>query len=145
MIQKAIEDVFVLSMKEATKAGYDEAIFLSSGNVSQKELDREDNPYARRHPRPLRDPAIINAQTGQFRADWENPPPTSYGGTIEGYIENHNPIADYLTQKRGQIGAYQSFMVERPIDDEVEDFTEKALEDRIAFNLRKLETTDIYI
>ena len=135
----------VTAMTKATEDGYEKAIIESSGNTSLGQLAKEDHPYARRHGFPLRDPAYINAQTGAFRNAWKNPAPTVMGHTIEGYIENHDPAADYLTQNRGQIGTRQSYMVERPIDEKVEAFTAESLNIRIAEQLRILETTDIYL
>ena len=142
MIEQAFMKVFEEAMKTATYKGYDEAILLSSGGVSLGQLAAEDHPYARRHGMPLRDPTIINAQTGAFRNDWKNPPPTVMGDTIEGYIENHNPVADYLTQPDG---APNSKMFQRPIDKEVEAFTETELENQILKGLAAFSKTDIYV
>lgn len=134
--------VFTDSMKEATADGFDEAILFSSGGTSLAQLAAEDHPYAKRHGFPLRDPEIINAQTGAFRADWKNPQPVVMGDTVEGFIENHNPVADYLTQPRG---SEKSTMFQRPIDEEVEAATATALEKRINENLDKFSKLTINI
>lgn len=42
----------------------------SSGPLSTRELQMMGHPYARRRPRPPGNPAIINVQTGEFRAAW---------------------------------------------------------------------------
>ena len=139
-LESAFMNAFVDAMKEATADGFDEAILFSSGGTSLAQLAKEDHPYARRHGFPLRDPEIINAQTGAFRAAWQNPEPVVMGDMVEGFIENHDPVADYLTQP---LGSPKSTMFQRPIDEEVEAATATALEKRINENLDKFSKLTI--
>jgi len=133
------------AMTEATKFGYQNAQIMSQGTESLGQLRAADHPYARRHGLPLRDPAIINEQTGDFLRSWINPAPERNGDVVEGSIENDNWVADYLTQKPGRMGKYRSKMFKRPIDDEVEAITKTALETSLVKHLQKFADTDIEI
>ena len=69
----------------------------SSGPISSAQLAAEDHPYAKRHGAPMRDPSVINIQTGRFQAGWGlslRPGANRYD------INAHNevPYADFLKQ-----------------------------------------------
>lgn len=80
-----------------------------TGNLSQADLNRMDNPYARRHGRPRLQPGIINMQRGVFYAAWKS---AVLGGNYA-KIVNDSDVADFL-----QFGT--EFMFERPIAQLVE-------------------------
>lgn len=61
-------------LRSAEEANAREALQLaraySSGPFSTRTLAAMGHPYARRAPRPPGNPAVINRQTGAFRAAW---------------------------------------------------------------------------
>jgi hypothetical protein len=138
MVLKAFQEAMEKAMGIATHKGLVEAQVMSQGPNSLGALAREDHPYAKRHGFPLRDPAIINEQTGAFLRDWKEDPVAVIGDTVQGAILNFNPVADYL--KNGT-----KFMFQRPIDEEIEAKTATFLEDEIRKQLRIFETTDFYL
>lgn len=102
---------------------------LSSGLFSTVELRRGQwHPYAkRRHAVPQLPAAIINVQSGLFRAGWE----LNVDVDGEFVIENRTPPADYL-----QPGTDKMFR--RPIDDVVKAWWEKERYNRITATLHKV-------
>jgi hypothetical protein len=68
----------------------------SLGPHSTATLAAMDHPYARRHGSPLLDPSVINVQSGDFLAGWEEAPVRAAGGRISGGIYNADPKADLL-------------------------------------------------
>lgn len=60
--------------RRAEEASAREALALaqrySSGPVSTRALRAMGHPYARRAPRPPGSPAVVNRQSGRFRAAW---------------------------------------------------------------------------
>jgi len=107
-----------------------EAIRQSSGPYSQADLNRMDNPYARRHGRPLLDPATINVQSGQFRSAWAVSSVVMQLGQISGELRNDDFVADFMA--RGT-----RFMFARPIQRELEDYLAVEMESRIAAELER--------
>jgi hypothetical protein len=91
----------------AASRGFEAALDWSSGPFSQADLDRKDNPYARRHGSPLLDPGRINVQTGQFRSGWE-----VRGDRLHRQIVNDSNVADFLKGTPS--------MFSRPIWDRIE-------------------------
>jgi hypothetical protein len=109
-IEKGFED--------GLKDGVREGVVLSSGSLSYGDLKSLDHPYARRHGMPLLPPEYINHHPGgTFRDAWEKRGPRWQGDDLVGSVENHDPVADYLTQPSG---APKSKMFARPIDKLVE-------------------------
>lgn len=78
---------------------YDKALDLSSGAITEPMLRRMDHPYARRHGKPLRNPDVINVQTGEFRAGWVRV--TIPSADPEGRVENTSWVGPYLEQLDG--------------------------------------------
>jgi hypothetical protein len=72
---------------------------LSSGPLSQHQLTRMGHPYARRSPRPPFSAAIINLQTGLFRALWRVRGVESTGSGIRSVLANDAPYARYLGER----------------------------------------------
>ena len=122
--------------------GLEDAQVLSQGPISLGQLRKEDHPYARRHGFPLREPFVINEQTGAFLRDWKTEEPEVNGDTVDGWILNQNPVAGYLTQPDG---SPKTTMFRRPIDAMVAGTTEIHLENRIMANLRRLESETIIL
>lgn len=89
------------------------AVKQSSGGLSLGAMQKMGHPFARRHPKPLADPAVINVQTGQFRANWR-----TLVARDEALIINADRVADFL--ERGT-----KTMVNRPIQEACEDFAKK--------------------
>ena len=71
------------------------AIKQSSGGYSQGQLDAMGNPYGHLRPHPL-DPAIINAQTGVFRASWLTEGPSRQGMALRSRLFNTDPKSRFL-------------------------------------------------
>lgn len=115
--------------RRVAQAALRKAKGLSSGLFSTAELRRGKwHPYAkRRHAVPQLPAAIINVQTGLFRASWELKVDTDG----EFVIENNTPYADYL-----QAGTDKMFR--RPIDDVVEQWWERERYNRITATLHKV-------
>lgn len=66
----------------------------SSGPFSTRQLRQMGHPYARRNPRPPGNPAVVNRQTGLFRASWR------LVKTANGWrVENLAPYARYFNDK----------------------------------------------
>ena len=134
----AFNEALLGAVNETTTKGLAEAQVMSQGPNSLGALAREDHPYAKRHGFPLRNPAIINEQTGKFLRDWKREDATAVSDSIEGSILNENPVADYL--KDGT-----KFMFARPIDQVVSAKMEVFLEDALTRNLKAFEDTDFII
>src|SRR5262245_1459076 len=68
---RILEPAIRKAEQEAAQEALRIARRLSSGPFTAAYLRRHGHPYSRRHgARPPADPAIINAQTGAFRAAW---------------------------------------------------------------------------
>lgn len=67
---KEIERRVRAAEAESAKEALAIARAYSSGSFSTRELAAMGHPYARRAPRPPGNPAVINVQTGEFRAAW---------------------------------------------------------------------------
>jgi hypothetical protein len=80
---------------------------LSSGPYSSARLRQMGHPY-RIGGTPPMDPAIINAQTGKFRAAWRVDPPRKRADGLSTRIVNTQPYAVYLLSGTGK-------MIARPI------------------------------
>jgi hypothetical protein len=141
-LDEALDKVLIAAVDETTKKGLVEAQVMSQGTASLGQLASEDHPYAKRHGFPLRNPAIINEQSGDFLRDWERSPAVRIGDNIESEVGNFNPIADYLTQPDG---SPKSKMFQRPIDQVVEAKMEVFLEDALTRRLKEFEDNDIII
>lgn len=116
-ILKGLEDAHSALMRLAVE----EAVRLSSGEYSTEELMYEwDFPYSRRNPKPVPydDPAVINAQTGAFRAGWhvaEEPSYSGGGDSVSGSLDNSDPKANDI---RTGVGSWFGPMtvIERPTE-----------------------------
>ncbi len=125
--------------KRTLTKGKNEARRMSSGQLSSAELARRDYPYATRHgssglwtAMSGKTPALVNVQTGAFKADWQTDPPQAGDSIISGRLMNLNPVADYL-----QYGTRN--MVARPIKTWMEVYLEKVLQDEVKETARRLE------
>lgn len=90
---------------ETIKAGKSRAIKMSSGPLKAAKLAELDHPYARRHgPEgnpslfPDNNPAIINVQTGAFRAAWQVKSASQLPKSIEATLRNDDVAADDLVE-----------------------------------------------
>lgn len=81
----------------------------SSGPLRQTQIAVMGHPYARRWPRPPFSAAIINVQTGRFRAAWRLRGPEAGGTGIRTVITNTAPEARFLTERGTKL------MIGRPI------------------------------
>lgn len=96
-----------VTVKEAlTNAGK-----LSSGPNSAAQLKAAGHPYSRQRPNPAYDAAIINVQSGRFRAAWRGTGPKAIGGIVTSHIVNASPEAKYMTGTKR--------MVARPVADAI--------------------------
>src|SRR5438105_148810 len=81
---------------------------LSSGPYRTSQLRQMGHPYSRRRPRPPALPAIINVQTGRFRAGWRIRARLS-GSRLTLDVENVSPEAKFLLHGT-------RWMIARPYD-----------------------------
>lgn len=89
----------------------------SSGPFSQSELNRQNNPYARRHGAPLLPAEVINRQSGGFFRAW-------HGDLSESTLKiiNDSPVAGYLDEGTRT-------MFRRPIRETIESYLEVSASD----------------
>ena len=79
----------------------------SLSDHTQADLDKMGNPYARAHPAPPHDPAIIHTQSGRYLKGWRIAKSRNAdGGTVT--LHNRTPWARYL--ERGS-----KTMIPRPL------------------------------
>ena len=105
--------------------GLAEATRRSSGGISTRQQAKEDHPYAVRHGAPLRDPSIINEQTGVFKRGWEDDLATlsDTGSVARARLSNQTEVADYLNEGTRT-------MFRRPIADKLEEsINERAMQE----------------
>lgn len=128
--------------EERSGQEYERAAFrYSSGPFTLKQLRRMGHPYARRHPKPLLDPGVINVQSGAFRSAWRRDGPNDvaflgseanpFGASDRGLVTaiyNEDPKAAFLEQPDG---APASLMVQRPVDEKIAAAAEPERERRI--------------
>lgn len=90
----------------------------SSGAIKTATLAAMGHPYAQRHPRPLQDAAIINAQTGAFKAAWTTVSFNWAMGTqsITGMLVNPISYAGYMWGTRIMIPRGIIYKVKREIE-----------------------------
>jgi len=81
----------------------------SSGPLSSRQLRMMGHPYARRAPRPPFSAAIVNVQSGRFRAGWRIVGPVTAGGSLRSRLVNDSPEAKSLTERGTR------FMIGRPV------------------------------
>ena len=86
------------------------ARLYSSGGLSSRRLRQLGHPY-RLGGTPPQDPAVINVQSGEFRAAWEIVPAAD---GLSGSVVNQTPQAEFL--RRGT-----SRMIARPLVERVEE------------------------
>ena len=84
----SLEYELLRAERDNLRLGLELAVIHSSGPISSEQLKDEDHPYARRHGRALRDPSIINTQSGKFVALWREAGLTHSGGKMSGRVEN---------------------------------------------------------
>lgn len=105
---KTILDAEVAAMKTTVALAVREAQRLSSGAFKSK------GEYSRRNPHPPFDPAIINAQSGEFRSAWRGLTLIS-STTVTGRVINASLKADWLDKGTPK-------MISRPIRLKLEAF-----------------------
>ena len=88
----------VVSAEKGTlKEAKADAVKLSSGPHSTAQLRAAGHPYARRAPNAAYDAAIINVQSGRFRAAWKTIAPAAGLGGIVSRLVNGSPEAKYMS------------------------------------------------
>lgn len=90
---------------------------MSSGDLSKKDLEIMDHPFARRHGAPLIEGNVINVRTGNFLSHWKMNEATTFESMLStrGRVYNDSMIADYLVK-----GTKNMFA--RPLDEDLEEF-----------------------
>jgi len=96
----------------------------SSGPFSSKELAVMGHPYARRAPRPPGNPAVLNRQTGRFRAGWRI---VHVGDTWK--VVNNSKLLPYFSQGT-------AVMIRRPIVRAIAQTLRRSRERRLARALK---------
>lgn len=110
------------ALGEALHLVHSEAVRLSSGPFSLRQLRRMGHPYARRHGSIQGvNPFVVNAQTGAFRAAWQMRGPFAFAGGFGAEVRNDDPKADW-------IGGGTRLMLGRDVTGELERRTEAAIE-----------------
>lgn len=99
LIHPAFIAAEAVTVKEAAAA----AIRQSSGTSSTKALRQAGHPFAVRAPNPAFDPAVINSQSGSFRAAWIPVQPSLSGSKIVCGVVNRDRAAKYLSGTRTMI------------------------------------------
>lgn len=108
-LDKVIDGTIARAFTAAINDGLHDARELSSGPFSLAELRKRDYPYATRHGSPLLPPAMINAQSGEFREKWRGQhTAVAAGGVFQ--LRNDSSVADFLN-------AGTPAMFRRPIAD----------------------------
>jgi hypothetical protein len=92
----------IAAEQQTVQEGMSAAYQLSSGRNSLA-----GHPYSAARPNPAYNPAIINVQSGRFRAAWKSTGPVSIGGRVVSKIINDSPEAKYMSGTKR--------MVARPI------------------------------
>lgn len=90
-------------LRRAEQETLDQALSLavrySSGTESLAQLQKAGHPYARRRGAPGRDPSVINAQSGAFRAAWRAEGPYERGvGRLVCSVLNDDPKTALLAK-----------------------------------------------
>jgi hypothetical protein len=99
---------------ETAREGVQIAKQDSSGRFSLRRLRQMGHSYARRAPNPPDDPAIINKQSGVFRAAWTvEPIHSTTGGATVGYVVNRSDRVRWLTERGTRL------IMGRPIESRV--------------------------
>lgn len=112
-LERAARDSEMAAAKEALKV----ARQLSSGPHTAAVLRRMDHPYARGHPSPLLDAAIINVRTGRFKEAWRIVAPRRVGSGLRTRLVNDSPEAAFMGGTR--------LMVPRPIEKRIREAVER--------------------
>lgn len=97
--------------------GFEQALALSSGPFSLSQIRKLGHGYSRADPHPPLNPAIINEQTGEFKAGWRIE--MFYGGPelgVSGGLVNESVHADLIEGA----GSGASRMIRRPISQVLE-------------------------
>ena len=136
-IVEAFDEATRRAFDLAMMATRDQALIMSSGELTEADLRQMDHPYARRHPDPLLNPAIINDHTGEFKEHWKQPEVMNVGDDLAGRIINDSAVADYLRDGT-------EAMHDRPIEPELEAFAGTHLEFELSLSLREFERTTFH-
>lgn len=107
----AVPSAIVAAEQQTVKDALANAAALSSGGSSLAQLRVAGHPYSRQRPNPAYDAAIINVQSGRFRADWRGQGPRTIGGVVTSHVVNASPEAKYMQGTRR--------MIARPIADAI--------------------------
>lgn len=97
--------------QETVKEAKAKAVQMSSGPHSTAALRAAGHPYGRRTRNVNYEAAIINAQSGRFRAAWATTAPRLTGGAVICSVVNGSPEAKFMAGTKN--------MVARPIADAV--------------------------
>jgi hypothetical protein len=109
--------------RESVQEAYKEAIRLSQGGYSLARLAQMGHPYAKAHPNPPQDAAIINAQERVFLRSWFVSQPIVTSDGTYASVFNTAPHAIFL------FGT--SLMIARPIWKRIAQRVEKSRRARL--------------
>lgn len=126
---RALEKHIETAEEETLQEAYETAIRLSQGRYSLQKLARMGHPYARAHPRPPQDEAIINAQSRRFLMSWGKSRTVWNGDGTLSMLVNDAPHAKYLYGT--------SLMIPRPIVDRIAESVLVSRRRRLAEAVRK--------
>lgn len=102
--------VIAAENRTLTQARY-ELEQASLGTLTPSDLRRLDHPYAKRHGRARRDPAILNRKSGETATAWRLRPSRKVSGGTRGRVVNRSRAAQWI--KRA--GEPASKQVVRPV------------------------------
>ena len=110
------------TVREANAA----AVQAASGPHSTAQLKAAGHPYARRAPNPAFDAAIVNVQSGRFRAAFRALASRLVSGVVKSSVVNNSPEARFLT------GQPTRYMVGRALASRVQRTVQRGRAARIA-------------
>jgi hypothetical protein len=141
LLDREIQRTARTAVNRAGRKVLDRAIRWSSGPLKSNELARRDHPYAKRHGpeglpslMPRGNPAIINVQTGAFRAAWSKTQPESSRDGASLQVRNDDRKADILGSEHGT-----EHMIPRPIKAELEAGAVGQLDNELRKAVQRLE------
>lgn len=95
-VPNALEYEIMRAEADNLRHAHELAVIHSSGPINSAQLAAEDHPFAVRHGSPLRDPSVINVQSGAFVHAWEQSGPRRAGGRLVGTVRNTDYKAQWL-------------------------------------------------
>lgn len=126
-LSKAIDPTLDAALGDVLDAGLDFARQQSSGDLSYADMRKQDYPYAKRHGTARQPAGVVNKHTGQFYDAWDADKPGRA-------LNNDSEHGDFLRAKKRGKGT----MLDRPIEDEVEDFMKGRAKPMISYRLLRV-------